>query len=88
MLLNQSKSFPFNPILIAQYLTGDNLKVAKAEFSTLSSVLLLHCECMTSMLLPLLELKTRPRDRPVSFTSYLGLPEYSARERQLIPPKR
>jgi hypothetical protein len=48
----------------ARYLTGENLKVVWAEYSKLGRIAILRSKCIACML-PLLELKTRPRVRPV-----------------------
>ena len=51
----------------ARYLTGENLKVVWAKFSTLSQVILLYCALSAwHDMQPLLQLKTRPRVRSVS----------------------
>ncbi len=50
----------------ARYLTGDNLKVVWAKFSTLSKVILLYCALSAwHDMQPLLELKIWPRVCPV-----------------------
>ncbi len=53
----------------AEYLTGENLKVVWAKFSTLFYIILLYCAVSACRdMQPLLELKTQPRVHPVSLS--------------------
>ncbi len=58
----------------AEKLTGENLKVVWAEFSTLSLVVfIMNVISLSRHVRPHLELKTRPRFRPVSLSLSMAI---------------